>query len=226
VTGAATSPLHGWHGLSSDASGVLLAEARAYDPATGRFLSEDALPADNLYAYAGNSPMLAGDPTGLSPTSEYGMTSGQSSARTTQICGAGSWTASFMLDTAMDIGMQAGLAVLAGQMGIYSFTTPSGERYVGRSVDIMRRLSEHMQDLTKLKGAGKVMIDIKLLTALGDAADDALPVAEQLIIDGCGGAKSTGGTLANKINAINKDRWDVLKQFDTDIDLIKSLLWP
>jgi len=69
-------------------------------------------------------------------------------------------------------------------------------------------------------------VDIKLLTALGDAAGDALPVAEQLVIDGCGGAKSAGGSLANKINAIAKKRWEALKQVDTDIDLIKSLLWP
>ena len=131
-----------------------------------------------------------------------------------------------MFDTALDISMQAGLAALAGQMGIYSFTTAAGEQYVGRSVDLMRRISEHLRDASKLKDAGKVLINVKLVTALGDAAEDALPVVEQLVIDGCGGAKSTGGSLANKINAINKKTWDVLQDFDVDIDLIKSMLWP
>ncbi len=43
--------------------------ARYYDPAVGRFISEDPLGFDggdvNLYGYASNSPMMMIDPLGL-----------------------------------------------------------------------------------------------------------------------------------------------------------------
>jgi RHS repeat-associated protein len=44
-------------------------DARYYDPATGRFVSEDPLgfqqPDPNLFRYAGNNPVYATDPSGL-----------------------------------------------------------------------------------------------------------------------------------------------------------------
>jgi RHS repeat-associated protein len=39
--------------------------ARFYNSQTGRFISEDPLGSGNLYTYAGNSPVQAGDPLGL-----------------------------------------------------------------------------------------------------------------------------------------------------------------
>ncbi len=39
--------------------------ARYYDPETGRFLGQDALPAANAYAYVGNNPVRFVDPSGL-----------------------------------------------------------------------------------------------------------------------------------------------------------------
>lgn len=96
---------------------------------------------------------------------------------------------------------------------------------MGRSVDIARRLTEHLRSGKLPRGV--VTVNVKLLAGLGDVAEDALPIAEQLVIDGCGGAKSTpGGTLSNQYNAIAKDRWTALKAVDTDIDLLRSLLWP
>jgi uncharacterized protein RhaS with RHS repeats len=54
--------------LAYDAqSGFYLTPARAYDPATGRFLQEDPIAADaeNLYRYGLNSPPNLSDPSGL-----------------------------------------------------------------------------------------------------------------------------------------------------------------
>jgi len=41
------------------------ASLRTYDPKVGRFISEDPLPTENLYAYSSNSPLLLSDATGL-----------------------------------------------------------------------------------------------------------------------------------------------------------------
>lgn len=86
VGGSSSSLPHGWQGLTPDSTGLLAAEARTYDPSTGRFLSEDPLPADNLYPYAANSPLLLSDATGLSPLGEYGALNGESAKRTPQVC--------------------------------------------------------------------------------------------------------------------------------------------
>lgn len=41
--------------------------ARYYDPALGRFLSQDPIESGALYAYAGNNPVTWVDPNGLEP---------------------------------------------------------------------------------------------------------------------------------------------------------------
>jgi RHS repeat-associated protein len=68
----AQKPDFGFAGYYQHASsGLLLAPARAYDPALGRWLSRDPLPnaellpeGPNLYAYVGNSPLTLTDPLG------------------------------------------------------------------------------------------------------------------------------------------------------------------
>jgi RHS repeat-associated protein len=66
-----TSFLHkGGQGYQRDAdSGLLLLGRRYYDPAEGRFLSRDPIgyggKDPNLYRYAGNNPVNAGDPSGM-----------------------------------------------------------------------------------------------------------------------------------------------------------------
>ena len=54
------------------ASGLYDAGARYYDPATGRFLSEDPLPSANAYPYAANDPANLIDAYGLEAAGEYG----------------------------------------------------------------------------------------------------------------------------------------------------------
>lgn len=56
--------------FAHSASGLHLAVYRAYDPALGRWISEDPIGLNggaNLSAYSGGRPVLLGDPTGLFP---------------------------------------------------------------------------------------------------------------------------------------------------------------
>jgi RHS repeat-associated protein len=67
----------GWIGEDQDSSGLIDLHARHYDPALGRFLSAD--PANPLvggldrYAYAGNDPVNAADPTGWCRETDRGV---------------------------------------------------------------------------------------------------------------------------------------------------------
>jgi hypothetical protein len=55
---------------------------RAYDPVLGRFLSEDPVPATNLYPYVGNNPTNALDPTGASAMVEDTVVNKETSEKT------------------------------------------------------------------------------------------------------------------------------------------------
>ncbi len=63
-TGAAANLFTFTGQLRHEKSGLLLFPLRAYDPALGRFLSEDPLPSTNAYPYVANNPVNAVDPTG------------------------------------------------------------------------------------------------------------------------------------------------------------------
>lgn len=222
VGGGGFSLPHGWQGLTPDSTGLLAAEARTYDPATGRFLSEDPLPADNLYPYAANSPLLLSDATGLAALFEYGATNGESAKRTPQVCAQGSWTAGIFTDIATDVAIQAVIGSLAGQVGLYSFMDTSGKPYVGRSVDLARRLMEQLPRMDLSRG-----INVKLLNGIESVVKGGLPIAEQLAINACGTpGKGAEATLANRINAISKQRWEALEGLKVDIDRVRALLGP
>ncbi len=60
----------GQDGVSSDGDGLVYMRARYFDPSTGQFTSEDPLGLGggiNFFRYAGNSPTVAVDPSGLCP---------------------------------------------------------------------------------------------------------------------------------------------------------------
>jgi RHS repeat-associated protein len=62
-------------------SGLYLTKHRAYDPASGRFLSRDPVgeygdPVGNLYAYAGGNPISLTDPSGLFCWPNFGKNPG------------------------------------------------------------------------------------------------------------------------------------------------------
>ncbi len=66
----------GWKGLqSATRAGLIYMRARWYDPALGRFISEDPAGLSgglNQYAFAGDDPINAGDPSGLDPCTDGG----------------------------------------------------------------------------------------------------------------------------------------------------------
>jgi RHS repeat-associated protein len=74
-SGTSTSPF-GYAGQYTDAgTGFQYLRARYYDPATGQFLTRDPVDAITraAYAYAGNSPLNATDPTGLDFWDDTGL---------------------------------------------------------------------------------------------------------------------------------------------------------
>jgi len=75
-TDAAAGDRYLFTGREFDAeTGLYYYRARYYDPATGRFISQDPIGFDagdaNLYRYVGNAPTNATDPTGLIAASSY-----------------------------------------------------------------------------------------------------------------------------------------------------------
>jgi RHS repeat-associated protein len=76
AAGASSANPTRFTGREWDGTGLQYSRARYYNPAIGRFISEDPIGFSggdvNLYAYVGNSPLNATDPTGLcewNPTS-------------------------------------------------------------------------------------------------------------------------------------------------------------
>jgi RHS repeat-associated protein len=63
-------------------TGLNLFPLRAYNPALGRFLSEDPLPATNPYPYVSNNPTNVLDPTGASATVEDTVINKETSEKT------------------------------------------------------------------------------------------------------------------------------------------------
>lgn len=76
--------------------------------------------------------------------------------------------------------------------------------YLGRSVDLRARILAHLRD------GRPVVCSRGFIIRLADDAVGLLDVAEQLLIDSCGGGVGRGGSLANRIDAINQKRWDQL----------------
>lgn len=204
---------HAWHGMATSAAGVDLTWARPYDSVTGRFLSEDPILATNPYAYSLNNPMAFRDPTGLAAAVEYGATTKQSAKSAPAICTQGSLTAAFFAEFAADFVFTAALgAVVPNGPGLYGFIdqTRGDKVYLGRSIHLRDRILQHMRDGRPKPGTRAFVI------RLTGAAADQIDVAEQLLMNSCGGV-GKAGPLANRINAVNKKRRDQLQDLGTTL---------
>jgi RHS repeat-associated protein len=191
--GTTATDQHAWQGLAPDSAGTYDVHARTYDPSTGRFISEDPIPSDNAYAYALNSPLAATDPTGLCATVEYSEINSETKSSAPQICAQGSLLEGAFADIATDMTFAEVMALAPGTQGLYAFAE-GGQSYVGQSVDIRRRILEHLGDQRLGRGSRVLVLQLQDLTS------SALRDAEQLAIRDCGG-KLGITNLTNKINA-------------------------
>ena len=75
TTGNSSTNSYQFTGRETDATGLYFFRARYYNPAFGRFMSEDPIGfagGNNIYAYVGDDPLDLTDPSGLKPCSDFG----------------------------------------------------------------------------------------------------------------------------------------------------------
>ena len=82
--------------------------------------------------------------------------------------------------------------------GIYVFMTTTGKTYVGQSVDVARRLAEHVNAGRLASAATATIINVT-------GGKMSREIAEQMLINSLGGVRP-GGILANKVNPIGLAR--------------------
>ncbi len=199
-----------WHGIEASDAGLSLSFARGYDPSIGRFISEDPIPAINGYVYSSNSPTVLSDPSGLAAAAEYGATTKNSTKSAPAICTQGSLTATIFAEVAADFVFTAALgAVVPNTPGLYLYqdTRGGGGWYVGRSIKLRDRLLTHLRNGRPVPGSKAYFF------RLADNAIDQIDVAEQLLMNACGGT----GKLTNRINAVNKKRREQLQELATTL---------
>ncbi|MFZ4083865.1 MAG: GIY-YIG nuclease family protein, partial [Pirellula sp.] len=93
---------------------------------------------------------------------------------------------------------ELGLVVHNTCEGIYVFMTTTGKTYVGQSVDVARRLAEHVNAGRLASAATATIINVT-------GGKMSREIAEQMLINSLGGVRP-GGILANKVNPIGLAR--------------------
>ena len=129
------------------------------------------------YLYVSARPTDWTDPTGLTPLTELslGQTIQASLQRTTS-----TQTVRVAFKKSRCILVQA-VVDQAVERGVYIFIeAAAGQPYIGRSIDVGRRLNEHLGP--KLEQLEDVLLKFKLVDVTGDAAGD-LRVLDQFMID-------------------------------------------
>lgn len=94
-----------------------------------------------------------------------------------------------------------------GVKGVYTITTKSGKKYVGKSKDVAKRLKQHNRS-SKFSGADEIA-DVKVTEVIGNGVD--LAVHEQKTLDNILQSQKVSeayknGAVLNKINAVGPAR--------------------
>jgi RHS repeat-associated protein len=167
-------------------SGLYLAGARDYDPASGRFISEDSEASANPYLYAGNNPLSDLDPTGRETLLEEEEVAGDQDNLESQNAS----TAKGVLNA------------------VYRFFNCESQKfYYGITNNLERRLAEHGE---------KVLEDSLVVLAQDVEDRGLLRGIEQQLINRAGGSSGPDseieGLLSNAINSIgaNNPKLDTL----------------
>jgi len=219
-------------GREDDKTGLMYYRARYYDPAIGRFISEDPMGFGagdvNFYQYAAANPINHNDPSGMilpviaacaaNPVCA-GVARAGASGLANVAMGGGlalitgqdySWQQAGV-DFAVGAGFGGVAAVNAArrgaqiQEGIYvaSTTAKQGLLYVGQSGQIATRLEQHV-------ASGKITQEVassaNVFEVLGGKT--SREVAEQRMANQLGGVGT--GSLANKVNPIGASRSGLL----------------
>ncbi len=129
--------------LREPTTGLYLMPLRAYDSTIGRFLSEDPIPALNLYPYADNDPVNLTDPSGAASVGQYGMVLDKSARVARSIAGRRS----------------TGRVRQTIYVAVEKVGNSPGRCYVGRSHNILDRAARHGERFDVLWDAGLAVAD-------------------------------------------------------------------
>ncbi|QYF93556.1 GIY-YIG nuclease family protein [Massilia sp. PAMC28688] len=183
-----------------DATSLQYNRARYYDPALGRFVSQDRFAGHlqqpvtlHKYLYGDADPLGNTDPSGATTLPELSASMNISAAQRTITVNTGK-------AVLRNIGCElVGAAAEEGvKYGIYVLTNGAGLYYVGQSNDIARRITEHARDEAKKGFTLLAKVAVPLLGG-GQAGKDILRIAEQMVMD----AISAEGDLINQKRAVS-----------------------
>ena len=177
--------------------------ARYYNPAQARFTSVDPFEGRvyepntlNDYIYAGSNPVMFVDPSG----EQYTVASlGLASSISAGLRGVQVSTINRALIKELGCGLVEYSIESVIREGIYVFIADidpdrPGKKYAGKSINVEKRLRNHVH-----KKVSDLNKNLLLKLHLPGFTSRQISLIEDIVIDAVGGAKSRGGTAANKI---------------------------
>jgi RHS repeat-associated protein len=183
--------------------GLYYMRARFYDPTIGRFISRDPFEgtlnnpqSQNGFAFAYNNPLNLSDPSGACV--EDACIIEAATVCATAACKDGDCTNEVRAGyTVAQLTAQRAPGVI---QGVYQFMTTNGQLYIGRSVDVLRRLGQHINS-GKLPVQNYEQVVISPQTGI-----QSQRILEQTLINNSGGISA----LENQINSVSPTYWQTL----------------